>query len=113
MGLDILITELDVRERDLVQPPAVRDRLVADHVTDYLDAALDQQAVVGVITWGVTDRHSWLQLTADDLARFPEAWRDGSNPGFNRGLPFDSELRPKPMRDAMAAALEGRARRRQ
>lgn len=113
MGLDILITELEVREGDLIQPPAVRDRLVADHVTDYLDAALDQKAVVGVITWGVTDRHSWLKLTADDLARFPEAWRDGSDPGFNRGLPFDSDLRPKPMRDAIAAAFEGRARRRQ
>lgn len=109
MGLEILITELDVRERDLTEPPEIRDRLVADHVTEYLDVAVDQRALVGVITWGITDRHSWLKLTEEDLARFPGAWQDGSNPGLNRGLPFDAELRPKPMYHAIASAFERRA----
>ncbi len=110
MGLEIVITELDVRERDLVETPAVRDQRVAAHVGQYLDAALDHPAVKGVITWGITDRHSWLDLTDEDMARFPQAWRDGSGPGLNRGLPFDSDLRPKPMREAIAAAFRRRAR---
>lgn len=111
MGLEIVITELDVRERDLVETPAVRDQRVAGHIGQYLDAALEHPAVKGVITWGITDRHSWLELTADDMARFPQAWRDGSSPGLNRGLPYDSDLRPKPMRAAIAAAFQQRARR--
>jgi len=111
MGLEIVITELDVREQDLVQTPAVRDQRVAAHVGQYLDAALDHAAVRGVITWGLTDRHSWLELTAEDMARFPQAWRDGSSPGLNRGLPYDSDLRPKPMREAIAAAFQRRALR--
>jgi endo-1,4-beta-xylanase len=109
MGLELVVTELDVRERDLVEPPEVRDRLVAEHVTEYLDVALDQQALTGVITWGITDRHSWLMLTEEDMARFPGAWQDGSGPGLNRGLPFDADLAPKPMYNAIAAAFRRRA----
>lgn len=109
MGLDIVITELDVREADLIQPPQVRDRLVAEHAKAYLDVALDQPATKGVITWGITDRHSWLELGEADLARFPGAWQDGTSPGLNRGLPFDSDLRAKPMYYALAAAFQGRA----
>lgn len=110
MGLDILVTELDVRERDLTEPPDIRDRLVAEHVTQYLDVAIDQPALKGIITWGITDRHSWLTLTDEDLDRFPGAWQDGTGPGLNRGLPFDADLRPKPMYHALAAAFERRAR---
>lgn len=111
MGLELVITELDVRERDLVQPAAVRDELVAAHVGQYLDAALEHPAVKGVITWGISDRHSWLQLTAEDIGRFPGAWSDGSSPGLNRGLPYDSDLRSKPMREAIARAFQRRTLR--
>ncbi len=110
MGLKILITELDVRERDLTQPAHIRDRLVADHVTEYLDVAIDQRSLVGVITWGITDGYSWLTFNEHDLARFRGAWDNGQGPGLNRGLPFDSDLRPKPMYDALAAAFTRRGR---
>lgn len=110
LGLEILITELDVRESDLIATPAERDQRVAEHVTEYLDVAMDQRALKGVITWGITDRHSWLELTEKDLARFPDAWQDGSGPGLNRGLPFDSDLRPKPMYEALAGAFQKRAK---
>lgn len=95
LGLRIVITELDVRERDFASPLAERDRRVADEVRRYLDVALDQPAVDGVVAWGLSDRDSWLQ-TPDLVARR----------SLNRGLPYDTALRPKAMYWAMRAAMD-------
>lgn len=105
MGLRIVVSELDVREADYTADPAARDRAVADETRRYLDTVLAEPAVAGVSTWGLSDRYSWLDVTADDLAGYRNAWTDGTGPGVNRGLPWDSDLRPKPMRAAIAAAL--------
>jgi endo-1,4-beta-xylanase len=111
LGLFVYVSELDVKESDYTQPPEERDRLVADEVRRYLDTVLAFDRVVGVSTWGLSDRHSWLGVTAEDYARFPNAWRGTSGPGLNRGLPFDAAMRPKPMYFAIAAALIARHRR--
>jgi endo-1,4-beta-xylanase len=105
-GLDVMVTELDVKESAYADPVEIRDQLVADEVSRYLDVVLDHPAVVGVVTWGLSDRHSWLEVEKEDYARFPGAWKTGVGPGLNRGLPYDSDLRPKPMRQAIARALE-------
>jgi endo-1,4-beta-xylanase len=105
LGLFIVITELDVKEHDYAQSVERRDRAVADATARYLDIVLAQPAVRGVSTWGMSDRHSWLRITPEDLARHPGSWKDGSTPGFNRGLPFDSSMRRKPMYHAIANAL--------
>ena len=105
LGLFVEITELDVKENDYTASMARRDALVADEARRYLDVVLASSAVRGVSTWGLSDRHSWLQVTAEDYSRFPNAWRDGSGPGLNRGLPFDAALRAKPLYHALAGAL--------
>ncbi|MFY9884559.1 MAG: endo-1,4-beta-xylanase [Candidatus Cybelea sp.] len=105
MGLSITVTELDVKEADYVASVADRDRMVADETRRYLDIVLNQSNVLGVTTWGLSDRHSWLAVTPQDYARFPGAWANGSGPGFNRGLPFDSSMQPKPMYYAIRDAL--------
>lgn len=107
-GLAISITELDVRERDYILPAPARDAAVADHVARFLEVALAQPAVGSLSTWGLSDRQSWLEVTPDDLARFPGAWQDGTGPGLNRGLPYDAGLAAKPMRGAIAGALTAR-----
>ena len=94
MGLKITITELDVEERDLSQPVAKRDKVVAAEVRTYLDVVLDEPAVVGIVTWGLSDRYSWL-----NTAKVRE------NGTFNRGLPFDEALGPKPVTGAIVEAL--------
>jgi endo-1,4-beta-xylanase len=108
LGLFIVISELDVKEHEYILPVEQRDGRVADEAKRYLDIALGQPAVRGLTTWGLSDRHSWLQVTQDDLARYPNAWKDGSTPGPNRGLPFDYALRPKPMYRAIAEAARRR-----
>jgi len=108
LGLFIVISELDVKEHDYVLPMDQRDARVADETRRYLDVTLDQPAVRGLTTWGLSDRHSWLQVTKDDFARYPDAWKDGSSPGLNRGLPFDSSMKPKPMYRAIAQCARRR-----
>lgn len=105
LGLPIYITELDVKENDLVASAEARDQMVGDEVRRYLDVALSQRGVNGVTTWGLSTRHSWLKVTPEDYARFPGAWAGGSGPGLNRGLPFDSSMHPMPMYFALRDAL--------
>jgi len=105
LGLSVVVTELDVKEGDYVASVQDRDRHVADEVRRYLDVVLSERGVLGVTTWGLSDRHSWLQITLEDFARFPGAWSNGSSPGVNRGLPFDAAMQPKPMFYALRDAL--------
>jgi endo-1,4-beta-xylanase len=108
LGLFIVISELDVKEHEYILPVEQRDNRVADETRRYLDIAFGQPAVRGLITWGLSDRHSWLQVTQEDVARYPNAWKDGSTPGVNRGLPFDYSLKPKPMYRAIADSVRRR-----
>lgn len=110
LGLSITVTELDVKESDYIAPATTRDTLVGDEVRRYLDVVLSEPGVRGVTTWGLSDRHSWLEVTADDYARFPGAWTHGDGPGLNRGLPLDSSMRRKAMYFAVRSALLGRER---
>jgi len=64
IGLKILITEMDVRDRKLPRNIDVRDRIVARCYEDYLSVVLDEPAVNAVITWGLSDRYSWLSWAA-------------------------------------------------
>ena len=98
MGLAILITELDVREPDVLAPTlAARDAAVAEHAGIFLAAALEGGART-ILTWGLTDRDSWL-VQEPGVAR-----RDGQT---HRGHPFDAELRPKALRARMAQVFGG------
>lgn len=95
MGLKIVVTELDVRDDGLPADIGVRDRAVADHARAWLDAVLPNPAVLGLLTWGLSDRRSWLN------DRFP---RKDHLP--QRPLPLDTELRPTALFYAIAGALD-------
>jgi endo-1,4-beta-xylanase len=95
MGLKVVVTELDIRDDRLPADIAVRDRAVADHARAWLDAVLPNPAVLGVLTWGLSDRRSWLNQ------KFPR--KDGLK---QRPLPLDADLRRTPLWYAIAAALD-------
>lgn len=104
-GLEVVVTELDVKEADYAAPADERDLAVADESKRYLETVLDSKAVKGVTTWGLSDRYSWLQVTEEELAAYNGAWLDGRGPGLNRGLPLDAMLMPKRMYAAIASTL--------
>jgi len=101
--LPILITELDVLD---LSPgdPAVRDREVAAIYRRFLSTALDEQAVKAIVTWGLSDRYTWLNQKERTSFRRP----DGEP---SRPLLFDADLRPKPAFDAVLQTLRNAPRR--
>ena len=99
LGLAIQITELDVTDENAPADTAVRDRLVADTYSRFLDAALDEPAVKMVVTWGLSDRHSWIVRRETHQSKWRE---DGLS---SRPLPFDADLQPKPACEAIAQAF--------
>lgn len=86
MGLEVLVTELDVIDDKLPGPPEVRDILVASRAYDFLDAIASVKRPAAILSWGITDRHTWV----------PTYFRRSD--GFrNRPLPLDEDYRPKPL----------------
>jgi endo-1,4-beta-xylanase len=94
LGLKIYITELDAVDAGLPADVTTRDARVAQAYSDFLNAALSNPAVTMVVTWGLTDRYTWLSSESprsDGLAVRP--------------LPLDTNLQPKPAYNAMLAAF--------
>ncbi len=96
LELQVFVTELDVDDRALPADVRERDRRVGELYRDYLTNVLQHRAVKAVLTWGLTDRDSWLNRS--------KAREDGLP---QRPLPFDAELRPKPAFVAMRGAIAG------
>jgi endo-1,4-beta-xylanase len=99
LGLAIQITELDVTDEQAPSDQAIRDRLVADAYRQFLDAVLDEPAVKMVVTWGLSDRHSWIVRRETHQSK----WR--SDGALSRPLPFDADLKAKPAHEGIANAF--------
>ncbi len=103
-GLAILITELDVLDRIADVDIGRRDAEVAARYREFLSVALAEPAVASLVTWGLSDRYTW--LTRERGKSFGRA--DGRP---TRPLPFDADLKPKPAFHALLGALQGAPRR--
>lgn len=103
-GYKIMITELDVLDLDTPSDIAARDKAVGDFYRRFLAVALEQPAVISVVTWGLSDRYTW--LTAQRSASYARA--DGMP---SRPLPFDDWYLPKPAYYALLGAFNSAPRR--
>jgi endo-1,4-beta-xylanase len=94
LGLEIQITELDVR---IFMPPnenKLQDQ--AQIYRAYLDACLAVANCNTFVTWGFTDKYSWI----------PQFF-----PGYGAALPFDEAYRQKPAHHALVQAFYNSRRR--
>jgi endo-1,4-beta-xylanase len=96
LGLEILLTEFDVNDVKAPADIAARDAAIAVHAREYLDVALAERAVKGLLAWGLSDRGTWLNAP-------PYARSDGLG---NRGQPLDQALQKKALWHAIAGALD-------
>ena len=103
-GVKIVIAELDVGDKGSPADVKVRDAEVAALYKRFLDIALANPAVHQVITWGLTDRDSW--VVRGDMKVFKR--NDDATP---RPLPFDRRYRPKPAFYAIADAFKAAPKR--
>lgn len=101
LGLEVYITELDVNEDDVSSNEvAVRDKAVADTYRQFLDIALANPAVKLVLTWGVSDRRTWLNDGPTHHRKQPNRPQ--------RSLPFDPQYRPTPAFFAIRNSFDAR-----
>jgi endo-1,4-beta-xylanase len=99
LGLQVFITELDVND-DAVSAADVaeRDKIVADVYRSYLGTALDGPEVKAVLTWGVSDKNTWLNNGTKFRKQHPER--------LQRPLPFDPDYAPAPAFFAMRDSFD-------
>jgi endo-1,4-beta-xylanase len=89
LGLEVYLTELDVNEDDVpYDDVARRDQAVADTYRQFLHVALAGPAVKALLTWGVSDRRTWLNDGPTHHRKQPNRPQ--------RSLPFDPEYKPAP-----------------
>ena len=86
LGLDIMVTELDVIDDEFPGDEALRDKLVAQKTRELLDCVFSVAVPTGVLTWGLSDKYTWVPIYYKR--------RDGL---ANRPLPLDLDMRVKPM----------------
>jgi endo-1,4-beta-xylanase len=97
LGLQVFITEMDVNDRALAADGPGRDAAVAAAYKQYLELALGDPAVRAVLTWGITDRYTWLGQEEGRADGKPE-----------RPLPFDAEGKAKASFYAVREAFDQR-----
>jgi len=100
MGLQVLITELDVDDSQVPGDKRNRDRVVAQRYYDYLTEVVPAGNTNRVIFWTPSDRWNWLNST-----NLPPKFRRADNQPHRPGL-LDDALQKKPAFDAVDAALQ-------
>jgi endo-1,4-beta-xylanase len=88
LGLEIQITEFDVRMALPVTDKKLRDQ--AQVYLDYLSTCLSIANCTAFLSWGFTDKYSWVPYFST---------------GSGAALPFDEAYKPKAAYRAMAQAL--------
>ena len=102
MELEVYVTELDVNCRALPGGPELEGDAVASVYRNYLKLVLAEPNVKAVLTWGITNAHTWLNNSKQPWALRP----DGAK---QKPLPFDEQYVPTPAFFALRTALdEGR-----
>ncbi len=90
LGLNILVTELDVIDDKLPAAVSVRDQIVAARVADFLQSVFDVVEPDAVLTWGITDKYTWVPI-----------WFSREDGQPNRPLPLDENYKPKAFMDVL------------
>jgi endo-1,4-beta-xylanase len=99
MGLDAYVTEMDVNTRGLDGGPEVQDEAVAQVYRNYLGMVLAEPNVPAALTWGITDKQTWLNNTRSEWAQRKDGTRQ-------RPLPFDDDFLPTPAFVALRTAID-------
>jgi endo-1,4-beta-xylanase len=94
MGYQLLITELDVNDKDLPADVGARDAAVASVTREYLDLMLSYRQLDQVLCWGMVDKYSWLQNFSPRRDKRAQ-----------RSDPYDDSFQRKPLWEAIAAAF--------
>jgi len=86
MGLNVMVTELDVVDATLPGDVAQRDARVAASAQAFLTLVAEVSPPTDILTWGISDRYTWVPMYFTRSDGLP-----------NRPLPLDADMNPKPL----------------
>jgi len=99
LGLQVFVTELDVNDDAVAtEDMSERDTIVAEVYRSYLTAALAGPEVKAVLTWGTSDKNTWLNNGTKFRKQHPDR--------LQRPLPFDPDYAPPPAFFAMRESFD-------
>lgn len=99
LGLQVFLTELDINDDAVAtEDTAERDKIIAEVYRSYLTAALDGPEVKAVLTWGASDKNTWLNNGTKFRKQHPDR--------LERPLPFDPDYAPAPAFFAMRESFD-------
>jgi endo-1,4-beta-xylanase len=101
MGLEVYVTEMDVNTRGFAGSSNDQDYAVAKVYSNYLGMILAEPNVPLVLTWGISDAHTWLNQSR-------QPWSQREDGTRQRPLPFDDSYLPTPAFDAIRTAIDTR-----
>lgn len=81
LGLKIIITEFDVDDSELPSGITARDEGIGKMYGEFCSVVMSEPAVIGFMTWGLSDKYTSLNATAPRADRLPQ-----------RPLPLDSSM---------------------
>ena len=103
LGVDIYVTEFDVRDDVFPDDIEARDAAVARTAQQFLNTTLRHPAVKALIAWELADNYSFYRGIAK--AKNPTATRPPPRP-----LPYDDHLQEKPLWRTIAQAFDNARR---
>lgn len=86
LGLDVMVTELDIMDQTLPADVEIRDQVAAFKAFKFLSAIGQGGGFMGLLTWGVADQDSWLNYHRPRPDGLP-----------SRPLALDRSFQPKPL----------------
>ncbi|KAL0932202.1 glycosyl hydrolase family 10 [Colletotrichum truncatum] len=89
MGLEVALTELDIRHNKLPADDAAVQQQAKDYAS-VVKTCVDTKQCVGVVVWEFTDKYSWIPSTFQ---------------GQGDACLFDKDMQPKPAYASVMAAL--------
>jgi endo-1,4-beta-xylanase len=99
LGLQVFVTELDVNDDAVTAvDTAERDKIIAEVYRSYLTTALAGPEVKAVLTWGTSDKNTWLNKGTKFRKQHPDR--------LQRPLPFDPDYAPTPAFFAMRESFD-------
>lgn len=101
LDLHISLTELDIDNQRLPADINARDAAVAEHGRIFLETALDERAVKQLLTWGLSNRITWLNIDRPRADGLP-----------HRALPLDDKMNVTPLWHAIADCMKNAPDRR-
>jgi endo-1,4-beta-xylanase len=102
LGVDIYITEFDVRDDTFPDDVEARDAAIAKTAQQYLETTLRHPAVKALIAWELSDKYSFYRA-------MPQ-YKTAATTRLPRPLPFDDQMQAKPLTNTIAQAFESARR---